>query len=109
MPHDHVDEEHDLPGVEAVIGGVLALMTGYSQSLLAAQNPQHRLLMGTRIGEHLSLLADHPALSANFRRMLGNLQRRWGGMCLCSAGAMLDGAAAEAAAIPTHGAPKRLQ
>jgi hypothetical protein len=78
-------EEHELPAVEAVLAGTLALMTGYSQALLAELNPEHRVLMGRKIGNNLALLAEHPQLSAPFQTVLGGLQRRWTQMAGCTA------------------------
>lgn len=86
-------EEHELPQVEAVLAGTLALMTGYSQSLLAEMHPEHRVLMGRKIGNNLALLADHPLLSAAFQTMLCGLQRRWSQMAGCSAEAACVGQA----------------
>jgi len=80
-----IAEEHELPQVEAVLAGTLALMTGYSQSLLAELHPEHRVLMGRKIGNNLALLADHPLLSPAFQTMLNGLQRRWSQMAGCSA------------------------
>ena len=53
-------EEHELPSIEAVLAGTLALMTGYSQALQAEHDPAQRLRMGGKIGDNLSLLSDHP-------------------------------------------------
>ena len=78
-------EEHELPTVEAVLAGTLALMTGYSQALLAELNPEHRVLMGRKIGNNLALLAEHPQLSTPFQTVLGGLQRRWAQMAGCTA------------------------
>lgn len=104
----HQDEEHELPCAEALIAAVLALMTGYGQSLLAGQPPEPRLLLATRIGEHLTALQRLPQLSAPFRTMLATLQRRWDGLGRCSAAAVV-----EADAVPppawAHAAPPRLQ
>ena len=79
------DEEHELPTVEAVLAGTLALMTGYSQSLLAELNPEHRVLMGRKIGNNLALLVEHPQLSASFHLVLGGLKQRWAQMAGCTA------------------------
>jgi hypothetical protein len=79
------DEEHELPSVEAVLAGTLALMTGYSQALLAELHPEHRVLMGQKIGNNLALLAEHPLLSAPFQSVLSGLQRRWAQMAGCTA------------------------
>lgn len=82
---ESIDEEHELPTVEAVLAGTLALMTGYSQALLAEQHPEHRVLMGRKIGNNLALLAEHPQLSAAFQTVLGGLRRRWTLMAGCTA------------------------
>ena len=83
-------EEHELPSVEAVLAGTLALMTGYSQALQAELHPEHRLLMGAKIGNNLGLLTDHPMLSDGFRRILLGLQQRWMLMSACTADAAPD-------------------
>ena len=123
MP-DGSSEELELPAVEAVLAGTLALMTGYSQALLAELHPEHRVLMGRKIGNNLALLAEHPQLSTPFQSMLGGLQRRWAQMAGCTAeAAPACGAAActadapvlerRGAQAPLHGvvceAPRRLQ
>ena len=82
---ENADEEHDLPPIEAVLAGTLALMTGYSQALLAELHPEHRVLMGRKIGNNLALLAEHPLLSAPFQTVLSGLQRRWAQMAVCTA------------------------
>ncbi|MEO8805524.1 MAG: hypothetical protein ABI433_05550 [Burkholderiaceae bacterium] len=78
-------EEHELPSIEAVLAGTLALMTGYSQALQAELDPQHRVKMGLKIGDNLSLLVDHPQLSLGFRQVLLGLQGRWHAMSECTA------------------------
>jgi hypothetical protein len=84
-PPRYPHEEHELPSVEAVLAGTLALMTGYSQALQAELHPEHRLLMGAKIGNNLGLLTEHPMLSVNFRRILAGLQQRWMLMSACTA------------------------
>ena len=83
-------EEHELPRIEAVLAGTLALMTGYSQALQAALGPQHRLRMGGKIAENLSMLVDHPQLSLGFRQVMLRLQGRWQAMDECTAHAARD-------------------
>ena len=83
-------EEHELPSVEAVLAGTLALMTGYSQALQAAHDPGQRLHMGAKIGANLALLVDHPMLSCGFRQVLLGLQTRWLAMTDCTAQAARD-------------------
>jgi hypothetical protein len=88
MPCPHaVTEDHELPAVEAVLAGTLALMTGYCQSLQADLPPQNRVPMGHKIGENLALLADHPALTETFQRVLLGLRARWLAMSDCTEGA----------------------
>ena len=106
-------EEHELPCLEAVLAGTLALMTGYSQALQAALEPQHRLSMGMKISENLGLLVDHPQLSLGFRQVLLGLRNRWQSMSRCTeeAAREIDG---NGMSIPTPhhfhvAAPKRLQ
>ncbi len=91
MPHtEPTVEEHELPCIEAVLAGTLALMTGYSQALQAALGPQHRLRMGGKIAENLAMLVDHPQLSLGFRQVLLGLQGRWRSMDECTAHAARD-------------------
>lgn len=104
-------EEHELPSVEAVLAGTLALMTGYSQALQAELDPRGRVAMGDKIGANLALLGDHPQLSAGFRRVLDSLRKRWLAMgeCSRSAAAGCDVPPPAGAARWTLQAPKRLQ
>ena len=50
MPSSAAVEEHELPCLEAVLAGTLALMTGYSQALQAELHPRQRIQMGEKIG-----------------------------------------------------------
>lgn len=107
-------EEHELPSIEAVLAGTLALMTGYSQALQAELHPRQRLLMGEKIGVNLALLGQHPQLSAGFRQVLIGLQDRWQAMSACTLGAARDAElrAQPRGAWPQHAqmaAPERLQ
>lgn len=97
MPHPH-DDEVELPALEAVLAGTLALMTGYGQALQADVNPGHRLAMGAKVAHNLGLLAGHPQLSDNFRTVLARLGRHWQGMtcCTCDAACAADAAAGAA-------------
>ena len=109
----HASEEHELPGIEAMLAGTFALMTGYCQAMQAALNPQHRLLMGAKIGRNLAQLADHPMLSSGFQQVLAGLQRRWTLMSACTGDAAPFGAGpgqAETSDAPCCcAAPKLLQ
>lgn len=113
MPQQHV-EEHELHSVEAVLAGTLALMTGYSQALQAALDPQSRVAMGEKIGCNLGLLLDHPQLSLGFRQVLFGLQQRWIAMSECTRAATQGCGATgttprKAQVVWPIAAPKRLQ
>ena len=110
MPHlNESIEEHELPSVEAVLAGTLALMTGYSQALQAELDPQARLRMGVKIGCNLALLADHPQLSTGFREVLLGLQQRWQSMSECTARAAPDRDCTPEVFAARSGVPTRLQ
>jgi hypothetical protein len=97
-----IDEEHELPSIEAMLGATLALMTGYSQALQAALNPEQRLLMGARIGHNLALLSESGLLSSGFRAVLGKLQQRWMLMTACTAETAPAGLHADTLPHGTH-------
>lgn len=85
-PRDRpMTEEHDLPGLEAVLAGTLALMTGYAQALQADLHPEQRLLMGAKIGRNLEMLAGHLGASEPFQRIALGLRARWQAMSACTA------------------------
>jgi len=89
-----LDEEHDLPSVEAVLAGTLALMTGYAQALQADLHPEQRLLMGAKIGRNLELLSRHLGVSEPFQRIALGLRTRWQAMSACTAQSAPCGCAA---------------
>ena len=73
MPSPHT-EEHELPCLEAVLAGTLALMTGYSQAMQAELDPGQRLHLGQKIGDNLALLVDQPSLSTPLQSVCPNLK-----------------------------------
>lgn len=68
-----ISEEYELPAVEAVLAGTLALMTGFAE----AERPAQRGQMMNRVVCNLALLAEHPQLSMQFRCAVGKLRRHW--------------------------------
>ncbi len=79
-----LSEEHELPSVEAVLAGTMALMTGYAQALQAELHPEQRLLMGAKISRNLELLAASTTLSEPFQRIALGLRARWQLMSACT-------------------------
>ena len=69
----HADGEYEMPSVEALLAGTLALMTGHAQSACMHQ----RGLMAQKIGANLCCLARHPALSANFKAVVERMRVHW--------------------------------
>lgn len=68
------DEEYKLPGVEALLAGTLALMTGYAQH---GADCEIRPLMAGKLVRNLTALANHPALSEPMKAMLTRLIEHW--------------------------------
>ena len=66
-------DEFELPCVEAILAGSLALMTGHAQATCARQ----RQALGAKIASNIGLLAEHPHLSAAFRQALSQLRVHW--------------------------------
>lgn len=77
-------EEHELPCIEAMLAGTLALMTGYGQALQAELDPAQRLGIGRKVVDNLALLGCHPQLSLGFRQVLASLHQRWQAMSACT-------------------------
>ena len=76
---DHIrplvcDEARNMPSLEALIAGTLALMTGYAQS---QDGTGHKELIAGKLLLHLQTLSEHAGLSAPLRQTLAGLQRRW--------------------------------
>ena len=112
--HGSTMEEHELPCIEAVLAGTLALMTGYSQALQAEIDPARRLQINVKVADNLALLMDHPMLSLGFRQVVRGLRSRWQAMGDCTAQAAPDCGCGASAGVATPSslqmpAPKRLQ
>lgn len=110
LPASTDTEEHELPCIEAVLAGTLALMTGYSQALQAELHPDQRVRMGQKIGDNLGLLMQHPQLSLGFRQVAFGLQARWQAMSDCLRDAAHDPHDPhDPITPPRHAPPMRLQ
>jgi hypothetical protein len=71
QPQD--DDGIEMPCAEAMLAGTLALMTGHAESRCA----QHKALMARKVVSNLFFLANHPALNANFRIVMGRMHQHW--------------------------------
>lgn len=81
LPRSAGDE---LPGVEALLAGTLALMTGYGQAADPASRsgpaPSEiatREAMAAKIAQNLVALGQHGVLTPTFRSVLARLHERW--------------------------------
>lgn len=70
----HDDDAYELPCVEAMLAGSLALMTGHAESGCE----RHRSLMARKICSNLFFLAQHPGVNGPFRTVLQRLHVHWG-------------------------------
>lgn len=70
---DEVERSGEVPSVEALLAGTLALMTGH------AQQPDSglRTLMAQKIVSNLLFLSGHPHLSGGFQGTVSNLRASW--------------------------------
>jgi hypothetical protein len=62
-----------LPPAEALLAGMLALMTGHAQACCDGQ----RALLAQKIVANLFMLSRHPAAPPNFRAIAANLHPLW--------------------------------
>lgn len=67
------DDGREVPCVEVIVSGTMALMTGFAMS----DSAQHRSLMGRKIRSNLFFLAHHPALTDSFRCVVQNMHAHW--------------------------------
>jgi hypothetical protein len=67
----------ELPCVEGLLAGTLALMTGYSQKSAGSASDTYAPLMAQKIASNLQVLKTHPCLSLPFATVLANLERLW--------------------------------
>jgi hypothetical protein len=67
----------ELPCVEGLLAGTLALMTGYAQKISGLDSDGHALLMARKIAANLDALKSYPCLSLPFAAVLSNLERLW--------------------------------
>lgn len=78
--HTHrvsADIDVELPSVEGLLAGTLALMTGYAQRAAGLRGQTEVDLMAKKIASNLHFLKTHPYLSQPFAAVLDNLHALW--------------------------------
>jgi hypothetical protein len=122
-PCPHQIAEHEIddddttprPSVEALLAATLALMTGVVERVALVQplaGHAQSQVMAVKVRSNLFLLASHPQLSEGFRLTLGRLRTHWDRLTTSTQVAVdADTATAipDAAPLPWHRAPQRLQ
>lgn len=68
-----ISEEYQMPCLEALLAGTLALMTGFSE----AKCVQQRNAMSQKIFCNLGVLSQHPLVSPGFQALTWKLRMHW--------------------------------
>ncbi len=76
-PPTHHDIDVEMPCIDGMLMGTLALMTGYAEHQCEQGNPRCRDLMAKKIVSNLFFLATHPRLSVPMAAVMRNLQGHW--------------------------------
>lgn len=66
-------EEYEMPALEAVLAGTMALMTGFSK----APTVHQKNVLAEKIFCNLGLLSQHPVVSPGFQVMTFKLRSHW--------------------------------
>ncbi len=90
----HRDIDVELPCIDGMLAGTLALMTGYAEHQCEQGNPSCRHLMAKKIVSNLYFLASHPQMPSTMALVMRNLQSHW--HTLSALGALENGASAVA-------------
>ncbi len=71
------DTDVELPCIDGMLAGTLALMTGYAEHQCEQGNATRRHLMATKIVSNLYFLASHPQMPSAMALVMRNLQNHW--------------------------------
>ncbi len=71
------DIDVELPCIDGLLAGTMALMTGYAEHQCEQGNAQCRNLMAKKILSNLHFLATHPRMPQPMAAVLRNLQNHW--------------------------------
>lgn len=77
QPPAHHDIDVELPCIDGMVAGTLALMTGYAEHQRGQHDPSYRELMAKKIVSNLFFLATHPRVSVPMAVVMRDLQRHW--------------------------------
>lgn len=66
-------EEYEMPALEAVLAGTMALMTGFTK----APTVHQQNVLAEKIFSNLCLLSQHPLVSPGFQVMTFKLRSHW--------------------------------
>jgi hypothetical protein len=80
LPHPHAthsDIDVELPCIDGMLAGTLALMTGYAEHQCEQGNASCRHLMAKKIVSNLYFLASHPQMPGTMALVMRNLQNHW--------------------------------
>jgi hypothetical protein len=98
----HSDMDVELPCIDGMLAGTLALMTGYAEHQCEQGNATCRHLMAKKIVSNLFFLASHPQMPEAMALVMRNLQNHW--HTLSALGALESGAGAPPKAHSGHSA-----
>jgi hypothetical protein len=92
-PHPNAtfsDIDVDLPSIDGMLAGTMALMTGYAEHQCEQGNANCRNLMAKKIVSNLFFLVNHPQMSKAMASVMCTLQNHW--QTLSALGALEAGA-----------------
>ena len=73
----HQDMDVELPCIDGLLAGTLALMTGYAEHQCEQGNASRRNLMAKKILSNLHFLVAHPSMPQAMACVMRNLQNHW--------------------------------
>jgi hypothetical protein len=71
------DIDVDLPSIDGMLAGTMALMTGYAEHQCEQGNANCRNLMAKKIVSNLYFLVKHPQMSKAMASVMCTLQNHW--------------------------------
>ncbi len=94
----NVDVDIDLPCIDGMLVGTLALMTGYAEHQCEQGNAHRRNLIAQKVVSNLLFLASYPCIPPPMALAMRNLQNHW--HTLTALGALEEKAGRNASSVP---------